>query len=244
MPNIARNGGILQITKNEYWIAARRPLVSLAFVAPLLAVYEVGVLTIEEHPVRNGADVWLRQLLERTGFGQYFLLPAATVVVLLAWHHLTRQSWRVRPIWLYGMLIESTLLAAALLAIAQVQGSFFEAAAIGPADVQRWATQIVSYCGAGFYEEVLFRLILLPAVAGALKLAGASSRTSLLAAALTTSFLFAAAHHVGPHGDAFDLYVFTFRWSAGAFFSFLFVYRGFGVAVGTHALYDIFAGIF
>ena len=31
---------------------------------------------------------------------------------------------------------------------------------------------------------------------------------------------------------------------AGGFFAVLFVYRGFGIAAGTHALYDIFVGLF
>ena len=41
-----------------------RPLPSLAFVLPLLAVYEAGVLLLGPQAVRNGADVWLRQFLE------------------------------------------------------------------------------------------------------------------------------------------------------------------------------------
>ena len=40
-------------------------------------------------------------------------------------------------------------------------------------------------------------------------------------------------------GDAFDLTSFLFRFSAGVFFGALFLARGFGVAAGTHAFYDI-----
>src|SRR5688500_7164859 len=45
----------------DYWQQSRRPLASLAFVAPLLLLYEIGVLVLGAHAVRNGADVWLRQ---------------------------------------------------------------------------------------------------------------------------------------------------------------------------------------
>jgi hypothetical protein len=31
---------------------------------------------------------------------------------------------------------------------------------------------------------------------------------------------------------------------AGVFFALLFLYRGFGITAGTHALYDILVGIF
>jgi hypothetical protein len=34
----------------------------------------------------------------------------------------------------------------------------------------------------------------------------------------------------------------TFRFAAGMLFCVVFLFRGFGIAVGTHALYDVFAG--
>ena len=47
----------------DYWHQSRRPLASLAFMTPLLVLYELGVLLLGSHAVRNGADVWLRQFL-------------------------------------------------------------------------------------------------------------------------------------------------------------------------------------
>jgi hypothetical protein len=35
-----------------------------------------------------------------------------------------------------------------------------------------------------------------------------------------------------------------FRFLAGVFFSILFIYRGFGIAAGSHAAYDILAILF
>ena len=66
---------------------------------------------------------------------------------------------------------------------------------------------------------------------------------ALAVAVLTTSLAFSLAHYVGPAAEAFDLFTFTFRTIAGAFFAVLFVTRGFGVAVGTHAAYDLLVGI-
>ena len=60
----------------DYWQQSREPLTSLAFVAPLLAVYELGVVLLGRQAARNGVDVWLRGLLDLLGTGQYFLLPA------------------------------------------------------------------------------------------------------------------------------------------------------------------------
>ena len=62
-------------------------------------------------------------------------------------------------------------------------------------------------------------------------------------AVVLTSLVFSAAHYVGPHGETFEAFSFAFRFLAGAFFAMLFVYRGFGVAAGTHALYDVFVSV-
>jgi hypothetical protein len=37
---------------------------------------------------------------------------------------------------------------------------------------------------------------------------------------------------------------FLFRFLAGICFSLVFIYRGFGIAAGSHALYDILMGMF
>ena len=87
----SQNRGPLADKLGAYWQQSRRPLASMAFVLPLLALYEVGVLVLGPSAVRNGADVWLRELLDLVGLSSYFLLPVLTLAVLLAWHHTTHQ---------------------------------------------------------------------------------------------------------------------------------------------------------
>ena len=52
----------------RYWVESRRPLASLVFIAPLLAIYEVGVLWLGVRP--NGADDLMQRFLDLFGFGQ------------------------------------------------------------------------------------------------------------------------------------------------------------------------------
>jgi membrane protease YdiL (CAAX protease family) len=66
---------------------------------------------------------------------------------------------------------------------------------------------------------------------------------SMIWGSLATSVLFSAAHYVGPFAYDFDWFTFIFRTLAGIFFSLLFVYRGFGIAAGAHAGYDVLVGI-
>jgi membrane protease YdiL (CAAX protease family) len=220
----------------------------------MLVVYEGGVLLLGPDALRNGADVWLRRLLDMAGFGQYFLLPILTCAILLAWHHTSRQRWRVRSTVIARMALESMVFGLVLLGMAQLQAALFSslrAAAVCSTDAatphfRSDAARLVGYCGAGIYEELLFRLMLLPASAAGLRLAGASHRLSIVLAVALTSALFSAAHYniFTCSGSAFDWFSFVFRCVAGVSFSLLFLFRGFGVAAGSHALYDVYAILF
>jgi len=232
----------------NYWIRSSRPWPSLVFVAPMLLVYELGVLLAGPAAVRNGADVWLRRLLDTIGFGQYFLLPMLTCVVLLAWHHTARDSWRLRQGLLAAMLLESMVLAFMLVILGQVQGSLFNRFTLSTAPIVAITpqlAQLIGYFGAGIYEEVLFRLMLMPLGAGILRALGANQKGSWIASILITSLIFSAAHYqfVTGYGDPFDWFSFTFRFLAGVTFGAMFLYRGFGITVGAHALYDIYVAI-
>jgi membrane protease YdiL (CAAX protease family) len=236
----------------RFWSESRQPLTSLAFIAPLLVIYEVGMVLKVPLAVRNGADAWMRSLLEWLGFGQYFLLPILTVGILLAWHHTTHHAWRVSPTVLYGMAVESLLLAIGLRWLLELQGTLLQSLssplAVLPADallhsMLRWIRTAVGFFGAGIYEELLFRLILLSLVAWGLRAAGVPRGWRLLVSITLTSLLFSAAHNIGPSGEPLHWFSFLFRFIAGIFFAILFVYRGYGIAVGTHAFYDILIGL-
>ena len=228
------------VEPDTYWSISRRPLTSLVFALPLVMAYEGGVLLLGRGTARNGADVWLRTLLDNFGFGQYFLLPVLTIVGLLAWHHIEHDRWRFSPGVLAGMAGESVLWATVLFGIAILQNRFWPLAlGLDEGIVAR----LVAFCGAGLYEEVLFRLLLLPAVTWLAARLGAGSGAAATWGVVGSSVLFSFAHYVGPLGDAFNLHSFTFRFLAGVFFAVLFQARGFGIAAGSHAAYDILVGL-
>ncbi len=234
----------------QYAAESARPLVSLVFVAPLLVIYELSALILGPHVLRNGADIWLRHFLGAIGFGQYFLLPLLTCGALLGWHHMRRDPWRLNSGALPTMLLESTLFATLLFAIAHLQRALFVPTMAVPCQVDSLENtgtlgRLVGYCGAGIYEELLFRLILLPAVARLLGWLGLAHRSRWAWAVLGTSLIFSAAHYqlLSAAGYSFDWYSFSFRFLAGIFFAVLFVFRGFGIAAGSHAMYDILVEI-
>lgn len=227
---------------DSYWEMSRTPLTSLVFSLPLVLAYEGGVLLLGHGSPRNGADVWLRQLLGLLGFGAYFLLPILTLVGLLAWHHIAHDRWHFRAGVLLGMAAESLLWAFLLLGIARLQESLWPLA-VDQGPLAGLLARFVGFCGAGLYEEVLFRLLLLPAVIWLLERWGQPQFSASLWGVVLTSLLFSGAHYVGPLGDTFALYSFTFRALAGMFFSLVFLARGFGIAAGAHAAYDLLVGL-
>jgi membrane protease YdiL (CAAX protease family) len=109
-------------------------------------------------------------------------------------------------------------------------------------------TDIVTGVGAGIYEELVFRLILICVLSALFQhLVGLNHINAVVLAVLVSAALFSAHHHVvwidGQIGRTapFSWAEFGFRTAAGVYFAGLFALRGFGITAGTHAFYDILA---
>jgi hypothetical protein len=234
---------------------ARQPLHCLLFLLPLLAAYEIGVaFAIDGDSVsaRNGADSWMRSAMRLAGIEHPLLMPVVIVGLLAGWQVVGRFRWQPSLGTLTGMFAESALFGGCLVVLGQLQDLAFRShlgrlaqdpySAI-PLSQQGRLPLVISYIGAGVYEEVLFRLCLIPVSYGLLRAVSIPRRPALLLAVLTTSILFSLAHYVGPAADQLTLFSFVFRATAGVFFALLFVLRGFGITVGSHAAYDLIVGI-
>lgn len=109
---------------------------------------------------------------------------------------------------------------------------------------------IVTGVGAGIYEELVFRLILICLLMVFFQdLVGLSHSNAIVASVLISAALFSAHHHIivfnGQLGCSvpFNWSEFSFRTMAGVYFAALFALRGFGITAGTHAFYDIIATV-
>jgi hypothetical protein len=111
-------------------------------------------------------------------------------------------------------------------------------------------TNIVTGVGAGIYEELVFRLILICALMVLFQdVIGLSHQNAIALAVLISAALFSAHHHIVwidgrlARSAPFHWTEFGFRTVAGVYFAILFAIRGFGITAGTHAFYDIIATV-
>lgn len=240
------------LTSGKYTQATRHPWSCVLFVLPLLVIYEAGLMLLRSSAsenLRNGADTWMRSALVVVGLEHFFWAPLLLLVILMAWSFLHRQPWPkdIVGVWI-GMAAESGAFALLLWGLSQGLWPIFNGLASLPAMATASASepaieQIVSFVGAGIYEETLFRLLLFSGLSWVFYLGEFPRVLSFLLAASGSALLFAGAHHLGPHGEAFNAYVFAFRTTAGLYFAALYQLRGFGIAVGAHTGYDVLVGV-
>jgi membrane protease YdiL (CAAX protease family) len=238
-----------------YWVAAREARYSVLFALPLLLLYEglsFGMTRSAFAGVRNGADVLLKTAFIALG-GRHGV-ALFTLVILgfgawLVWRDRRRHPGALERRYFLGMLGESVVyavvfggtaatLTALLLHPTLLTAQGAAAAARGVARLSIGGQLVVSL-GAGIYEELLFRVLLVSGLTS-LGLALKWRRPVAIGAAiLLSALIFSAFHYVGPYGDSLTLASFTFRAVAGLLLSGLYVARGFGITAWTHALYDV-----
>lgn len=100
--------------------------------------------------------------------------------------------------------------------------------------------EIILSIGAGVYEEIVFRFLLITSLYFVFSvLCKINKPTSIVISIFTASFLFTMMHYIGIFGDNFSYTNFTFRFLSGILLSAIFMFRGLGIAVYTHAIYDV-----
>jgi hypothetical protein len=229
---------------------------------------------LSQTQIRVVAFVWLQSFLDYLGFGAKFAWAApaiAVVVILIAMQIVSRKKWQFRLNDTWPMAVECILLAVPLIVLSLLLNSSVRSQGDigwfdkGPAEIMRCAVtvfnggggnagqqsllaNIVTGIGAGIYEELIFRLVLICALMVLFQdFLQFKHADSIILAVLVSAALFSAHHHIvflnGQFGRSspFNWTEFIFRTVAGIYFAVLFAIRGFGVTAGTHAFYDIIA---
>jgi hypothetical protein len=243
------------------------PWTDLALTLPVFVGYHLGVVFL---PMRNAADLLTRSLQQVADY-DLWVYGALTLAIGIAYvtplllagrgKHLdaSRFAWLGTEGLVYAMVMRVVAGYAVmkLLLFVSAEGSSLvglmraapalsSAAAEldGAGDVGARVTGAILSLGAGFYEELVFRVGLygLGAVL-LLFLLNVTARSARFFVrvgwGLTVACLFSGWHYLGELGETFDLTTFAFRAVCGVVFTVIYHLRGFAPAVWTHALYDL-----
>jgi hypothetical protein len=241
----------LQIGSGKsYAHRVHQPLQSLIFIAPLLIFYQIASTL---HPTAatqtSGPDVVAFLLMLKFfalfGAAGKILPPLAVVAILLSWHLARHDKWTFDPKLYLGMFGESILWAIPIFVIGLAMLRYSSGspphtpgyAISNPAHLS-WFTDVFLSIGAGVYEELLFRLIAITTLNILLvDICELRLQTAIPIIIITSAVLFSAYHYLGS--EPIPLGSFFFLTAMGVYLAGIYIYRGFGITVGTHALYDL-----
>ena len=235
--------------------------IDLGLTLPIFVAYHLGVVFLNVH---NASDLLTFQLL-RVAEGNtavYLLLCAAIGVVFAGVFAWLGRGQAFRPRKFVQILLEGAAYAFVLrVGGAYIVGRLFAATSGGgaagavPLASQGPFAGIVMSLGAGFYEELTFRVVLFGLGAKLMtwlfageplgflgKSEGRPSLRAIVIAALwavIAAAAFSGVHYIGELGDPFKLTSFVFRLVLGLLLTLIYVTRGFAAAVWAHALYDV-----
>ena len=226
---------------SNYWRYTRSAYYSAVAALPLLLIYELLIVLSQSRywGIRNAADVWIRTFL------MAFDLQAQHITFVLIGISLALipiAKSRARGIKLKAnyfalMFAEcftfSLVLGVVLQSILRLGG--LSSGGPGSGLMHNLALSV----GAGLFEEIIFRVILLNLLFLLLSTLLKKKVVAAVVSVLLASFLFSLSHYVGTMADTWQLYSFLFRWAAGLLFTVLYFVRGFAITAYTHALYDI-----
>ncbi|MCP4376053.1 MAG: CPBP family intramembrane metalloprotease [bacterium] len=209
-----------------------QPLYCLVFVIPMLVFFHVGTYG---HRVNS-------LVLSFFDGPTAYLPPMAIISVLLGQHLFRKDRWEIRLRVLGGMFVESTIWLLPLLAISHVAGIISLTATTQPAP-ETFFNSLMLAIGSGIYEEFIFRLLAIGIIMLILiDILSLPKVPVVLFAVVITAVIFALSHLKGPPYtlEMLSSYDFIFRVCSGLTLGACFTLRGFGIAAGTHVMWNIY----
>lgn len=233
----------------RYFRTTNTLLYSYLISLPLLLLYEVLIFLAQpdtEQVVRISVDVWIKTLFSY--FGRDVISITLILVALIGLIVLYRERKKLGSLkisYFFTMLIEASFYAFVLaLLISVTVSGLLQMVQLSPVETLSTLQQLALSLGAGLYEELFFRVILVSALLYAFKKIFTKQVVAFAVAILLAAAIFSLVHYFGAYGDPFTVGSFLFRFLFGLALNAIYLWRGFGMAAWTHAIYDLMIIVF
>jgi|FLOH01.1.fsa_nt_gi membrane protease YdiL (CAAX protease family) len=208
---------------------------SIILTAPLAVFYELSTLLLfstQSYELRNTADIFIRDWINQIGLDAPFLISILFALLFIIMIGLGIQREEKYPIiskYFMFMILESIGLGIILyLLLMAINGAL--TMQMLNSDVA--TVQLNLAIGAGIYEELIFRVILIPIIMMTFMRGFQFKKgMSVFLAIVGSSTIFSFFHLLI---EPFTLQAFMSRFLGGMFLSTVYVWRGYGITVYTH----------
>lgn len=191
--------------------------------------------------IRISVDVWFRQIVQLTGLHSTSIILVGVALLGGVLLYIKRADLHnIKKSYFLLMLAESVLYS--IIVIITIH-TFLDAVlmANSPSQIESLSSlQLYALSlGAGLYEELFFRVILVSLLIFIFKMFTTNEPVATSLSIVSAALIFSGVHYVGFYGDTFTLHSFLFRFLFGLGLNLIYVKRGFGIAAWTHAVYDL-----
>jgi len=211
---------------------------SLLLTLPILAIYEFGIIFLFRNSffeLRNSGEILIRSFFTSIHLTNPYLISAillgSFLIVMIRGYRIEKRPGIHANYFIY-MLIESMVWGTILYFLLQ----FFTRLPFQMIKLEDKIANLNLALGAGIFEEFIFRLVIIGVCLVILQRGFALSRTWSISLAIFFSAVVFAGFHLFM--EAFYLPIFMQRIFGGVILGILFHYRGYGISVYTHVIYN------
>lgn len=224
---------------SHYLTASRSIHYSLLLTLPLLLIYEWGIFFAfrsQHYEMRNSGEVLLRSVLDYLGLSDPQIMGGVLFVlflVIMIRGYLTERNPGYQANTFLIMLLEAPAWGVVLYVL--LEG--FSRLPLQLLTLNEKFINIHLALGAGIFEELIFRMVLIGGLMVFLKLITDRRGVRLESLAILLAAVGFAAFHLIV--ESFYVPLFMQRVLGGIFLGYVFQYRGYGIAVFTHVTYNL-----
>ncbi len=227
-----------------YFTHSRSLLYSYLCSLPLLVIYEVLIHLTQPKQgpmVRLTVDIWFIRLASVTGYPVLNII--LIVVALMGLFVLYKERSKLphlKLVYFLGLGAEALIYAVLLMVLLSVfVGMLLQIVPPESVGGLSFLERLALSVGAGLYEELFFRVILVTGFIYLLDLFMDKKWFIYTISIVIASCIFSLVHYLGALGDPFSMRTFLFRLLFGIALSVIYWWRGFGAAAWTHSIYDV-----